>query len=185
MTDSLYLFLQGLFKSVDAKMKIATAILQAARPCVILAPLQLGVQLHHHFASEYLIDTLHTHGFSCSYIEVTTYVAVTSETEIPNLTLGNFIQYAADNVDHNICTLGGHNVHIKYKDNSTCNSHSRRHCCCWPCKYWALHVRMWQDINQKLMAGKDAMKHQLTTSLWLQYLEMVTVLQTFIKATAP
>ncbi len=80
-------------------MKIATigqAILQAARPCVILSPLQLGlgVQLHHHFASKYLIDILHTHGFSCSYIEVTTYerrVAVTSRAEIPNLTLGNFI----------------------------------------------------------------------------------------------
>ncbi len=56
---------------------------------------------------------MHTHGFSCSYIEVTTYehsAAVTSGTEIPNLTLGNFIQYAADNVDHNIHTLYAHNV---------------------------------------------------------------------------
>ncbi len=93
-------------------MKIGTigqAILQAARPCVILAQHQLGlgVQLHHHFASKFLIDTLHIHGFSCSYIEVTKYVAVTSGTEIPILTLGNFIQYAADNVDHNIHT---HNV---------------------------------------------------------------------------
>ncbi len=32
------------------------------------------------------------------------------------------------------------------------------------------------------MAGKDVMKNQLTARLWLQYLEMVTVLQTFIKA---
>ncbi len=82
---------------------------------MILAPHQLGlgIQLHHHFASKYLIDTLNTHGFSCSYIEVTTYecsAAVTSGTEIPNLTLSNFIQYAADNVDHNIFTLYGHNV---------------------------------------------------------------------------
>ncbi len=111
--DSLYIFRQGLFKSVDAKMKIATigqAILQAARPCVILPPLQLWlcVQLHHHFASKYHIDTLHTHGFSYSYIEVTTYkhsAAVTSGTEIPNLTLGNFIQYAAGNVNDNIYTV--------------------------------------------------------------------------------
>ncbi len=32
------------------------------------------------------------------------------------------------------------------------------------------------------MAGKKAIKNQLTARLWLQYLEMVTVLQTFIKA---
>ncbi len=71
LLDSLYIFLQGLFKNVDAKMMIATigqAILQVARPCVILAPHQLGlgVQLHHHFASKYLIDTLHTHGLAAA-----------------------------------------------------------------------------------------------------------------------
>ncbi len=38
------------------------------------------------------------------------------------------------------------------------------------------------DINKKLIAEKDAMKNQLTTRLWLEYLEMVIVLQTFIKA---
>ncbi len=38
------------------------------------------------------------------------------------------------------------------------------------------------DINQKLMAEKDAMKNQLTARLWLEYPEMVIVLQTFIKA---
>ncbi len=32
------------------------------------------------------------------------------------------------------------------------------------------------------MAGKEAMKNQLTARLWLQDLEMVTGLQTFIKA---
>ena len=29
-------------------------------------------------------------------------------TDIPNLTTQQFVQYAADNVDHNICTLDGH-----------------------------------------------------------------------------
>ena len=53
-------------------MKIAAigqAIMQAARPRVLLAPLQfgLGVQMHHHFASRFLIDSLHKHGFCCSY----------------------------------------------------------------------------------------------------------------------
>ena len=56
----------------DVQTKIASigqAIMQAARPRVLLAPLQvgLGVQLHHHFASRFLIDTLHKHGFCCSY----------------------------------------------------------------------------------------------------------------------
>ncbi len=37
--------------------------MQAMGPRVILTPLQLGlgVQLHHHFASRFLIDTLHQH----------------------------------------------------------------------------------------------------------------------------
>lgn len=46
---------------------IGQAIMQAARPRVLLAPLQvgLGVQLHHHFASHFLIDSLHNYGFCC------------------------------------------------------------------------------------------------------------------------
>ena len=30
----------------------------------------MGVQLHHHFASRFLIDSLHQHGFCCSYREL-------------------------------------------------------------------------------------------------------------------
>ena len=46
-----------------------TSYHQAARPRVLLAPLQIGlyVQLHHHFASRFLIDSLHRLGFCCSY----------------------------------------------------------------------------------------------------------------------
>ena len=49
-------------------MKIASigqAIMQAAQPRVLLAPLQigLGVQMHHYFGSRILIDSLHNHGF--------------------------------------------------------------------------------------------------------------------------
>ena len=39
-----------------------------------------------------------------------------------------------------------------------------------------------QDIDQKLTACKDAMQNQPTAKLWLQYLEMISILQTFIKA---
>jgi len=70
----------------------------------------LGVQLYHHFASRFLINSLHHHGFCCSYQEVQRFehnAAQSHGTDIPNLTT-EFVQYGADNVDHNICTLDGH-----------------------------------------------------------------------------
>ena len=88
---------------------IGQAMMQATRPRVLLAPLQ-GVQLYHHFASRFLIDTLHHHGFCCSYQEIQrfeTNAAQSHGTNTSNLTI-EFFQYGADNVDHNICTLDGH-----------------------------------------------------------------------------
>ena len=70
------------------------------------------MQLHHHFASRFLIDSLHCHGFCCSYQEVQRFgqnAAVDQGTEIPNHTT-EFVQYVADNVDHNIRTLDGHDT---------------------------------------------------------------------------
>lgn len=115
---SLQILLKGLFTSSQAQTKTASigqAIVQATRPRVILAPLQLGlgVQLHHHFGSRFLVDTLHRHGFCCSYAEVIKFersAAVSEGTDIPNLEKGTFVQYVADNVDHNIRTLDGHNT---------------------------------------------------------------------------
>ena len=81
-----------------------------------MSPLQLGlgVQLHHHFGSRFLVDTLHSLGFCCSYYEVQKYesnaAAILSTTipcqdaEVP------FLQFIADNVDHNLRTLDGHNT---------------------------------------------------------------------------
>ena len=73
--DSLKLLLGGILVGKDVGLKLASigqAIMQAARPRVLLAPLQvgLGIQLHHHFASRFLIDSLCRHGFCCSYQEV-------------------------------------------------------------------------------------------------------------------
>ena len=61
----------------------------ATRPRVLLAPLQvgLGVQLHHLYASCFLIDTLHKHGFCCSYNEVHQFeqnALLSYGTDIPN-----------------------------------------------------------------------------------------------------
>ena len=118
LPESLKLFLQGLFTSRNADLRLGSigqAIIQATRPRVILAPLQLGlgIQLHHHFASKFLIDSLNQHGFCCSYSEVTKFersAAVIQGTDIPNFAEGSFIQYVADNVDHNIRTIDGNNT---------------------------------------------------------------------------
>ena len=93
---------------------IGQAIMQAARPRVLLAPLHvsLGVQLHHHFVSRFLIDSLHSHGFCCTYEEVHKFernAVLSHGTDIPNFT-SESIQYAADNVDHNIRTLDGNDT---------------------------------------------------------------------------
>ena len=94
--------LEGLIIGKGAKMKIASigqGIMQAARPRVLLAPLQfgLGVQMHHHYASHFLIDSLHYHGFCCSFNEVQQFEwcdALSHKTDTPNYTT-QAVQYAA------------------------------------------------------------------------------------------
>ena len=114
LPDTLRLLLEELFVSTKTQVKVAAigqAMMQAARPRAMLAPLQfsLGVQLYHHFASRFLIDTLHQLGFCCSYQEVHQFernASVSHGTNIPDLST-EFVQYVADNVDHNIRTLDG------------------------------------------------------------------------------
>ena len=114
---SLSTFLSVLNSEKNNILKVASigqAIVQAARPRVVIAPLQIGlaVQLHHNFASRFLIDTLHQHGFCSSYQEVQMFnnnAALSQGTDIPSFN-GKFAQYAADNVDHNTRTLDGHNT---------------------------------------------------------------------------
>ena len=62
LPDTLRLLLEELFVGTKTQAKVAAigqALMQATRPRVMLAPLQfgLGVQLYHHFASWFLIDT--------------------------------------------------------------------------------------------------------------------------------
>lgn len=113
LPESLLTFLETLCAK-STRIKVASlgqAIIQAARPRVLQTPLQigLGIQLHSHFASRYLIDTLHEHGYTSSYDHVLQFSkdsAANQNTDIPQYS-SQFIQYAADNVDHNTVTLDG------------------------------------------------------------------------------
>ena len=117
LPESLRVLLTDIFVGKDVQFKVSSigqAVMQAARPRVLLAPLQfgLGVQLHHHFASRFLIDTLHKHGFCCSYSEVHQFernAVLSYGTDIPH-SVPQFVQYVADNVDHNIRTLDGNDT---------------------------------------------------------------------------
>ncbi|CAC5400106.1 unnamed protein product [Mytilus coruscus] len=60
--ESLRYLLEAMFAEKDSKMKIASigqAIIQASRPRVLIAPLQIGlsIQLHNNFASRFLVST--------------------------------------------------------------------------------------------------------------------------------
>lgn len=118
LPESLKLLLETLFVGVSKTLKVASigqAIMQASRPRVLLAPLQvgLGVQFHHLFGSQFLIETLNRHGYCISYPEVLKYescAALASGTDIPDFRKDQFVQYAADNVDHNIRTIDGLNT---------------------------------------------------------------------------
>ena len=77
--------------------------------------LRLAVEMHHHFASRYLIDILNEQWarVCSSYHEVQRFernAALTSGIDVPNFTDLDHIQYIADNVDHNVCTLDGLNT---------------------------------------------------------------------------
>lgn len=114
--QSLQLFLRTLFTGKDKDLKVSSlgqAMMQATRRRGLLPPLQLGlgVQMHHHFASKFLVDSLHNLGFSCSYSEVQMYersAAVAQKLDLCGFTPGHFMQYVADNADHNVQTIDGH-----------------------------------------------------------------------------
>ena len=114
--ESLKTLLSGLLTGKDIDLKLASlgqAMMKATRPKVLTSPLLLGlgIQLHHHFASRFLVDTLCAHGFCCSYTDVQRFekaAAATQGPDLPGFCEGSFVQHVADNVDHNIRTLDGH-----------------------------------------------------------------------------
>ena len=112
LPTSLRCLLNQVFKQSLKTASIGQAIMQAARPRDLIVPLQLGlgIQMHHQFSSRFLVDSLNHHGFCSSYTEVQKYersAAVHQRMEISDYTSDHFMQYVADNVDHNTCTLDG------------------------------------------------------------------------------
>ena len=116
--ESLRNFLKTLFSGRNTEKKVASlgqALMQAARPRSLIAPLQIGldVQLNHHYASKFLIDTLSAHGFCSSYYEVQKFeknACVVNEFQTNTISSNMHIQYIADNIDHNTRTLDGFNT---------------------------------------------------------------------------
>ncbi|WAR13477.1 hypothetical protein MAR_027657 [Mya arenaria] len=116
--SSLMLFLEHLVTSKNADTKtiaIGQSIVQSAIPRGAILPLQLGfgVQIHHHFGSKFVVDTLNSLGFSSSYTEVQKYEAAAAT----NWSIGiekeqtdKAFQCVADDVDHNLATVDGHNT---------------------------------------------------------------------------
>ena len=116
---SLRTLLKIMFASKKRDKKIAfigQSIMQQIRPRSSLVPLQLAVSvvMHHQFASRFLIDMINAMGFGSSYNEVSKFernAAVSQGTTIVDkIDDSSFIQFVADNVDHNIRTLDGLNT---------------------------------------------------------------------------
>ena len=69
--------------------------------------------MHRQFGSRYLVESLYNLGFSSSYSEVQKYeasAAVQKSKEMVNVGEDAFLQFAADNVDHNTNTIDGKNT---------------------------------------------------------------------------
>ena len=66
--------------------------------------ISLGRELHHQFASKFLTDTLSKLGFSKSYSEVRMFEKNTTVIQVQFIedAKGKFVQFIADNVDHNV-----------------------------------------------------------------------------------
>ena len=80
-----------------------------------MTPIQLSrdVILHHHFESRYLIDILHKLGLCVSYSEMLNFEACTADQlgkVLHDIDIDSFLQFVADNVDHNSDTIDGLNT---------------------------------------------------------------------------
>ena len=107
---SLQVFLRHLFPSKLKQLSFGQCIGQTSRPRSMIAPIPfgIGVQLDKSFGTKWFVDHLAKFSFSISSEEVKRFkksaVSVNS-TQKDNMT--NFVQWVADNGNHNIRTLTG------------------------------------------------------------------------------
>ena len=109
--ESLKIFLNSLITSELKKKTLGQCITQASRPRSIICPLMfgLGVELEKTFGSKWLVNHLSRMGFCISNDEVLRYKESAIETSDGNRNENKpeFVQWVADNVDHNVITLTG------------------------------------------------------------------------------
>ena len=110
--ESLQTFLNILISSKLKKKTLGQCITQASRPRSIMCPLMfgLGVELEKTFGSKWLINHLSRLGFCISKDEVLRYkesAIESSDNPARNKDSPEFMQWVADNVDHNVITLTG------------------------------------------------------------------------------
>ena len=115
MPALLNVFLDNLVSSDVKKIAIGNSIVQAVRPKTVIAPVIFGagISVDHVCGSKQLINLLYHLGFSMSYDELLRYKqsAVQSDIVQPASHFPEyFTQFAADNVDHNFCTIDGLNT---------------------------------------------------------------------------
>ena len=117
LPQSIITFLSTVFPKNVNPLKTAVIgheMAQPSRPRALLSPLHLSlaVELHNHYASRFLIDTLNHLGFCSSYAELQMYqrsVTVVVGTDVELSTTRHSIQYVMD-VDHNTRTKDGRNT---------------------------------------------------------------------------
>ena len=113
LPTSLLKLLEILIPSELKRTAIGQSIISARRR-TFHSPLLfgIGVQLDHAFGSKWLITHLSRLGFSVSYQQVRSYKKAVMECRslTPIIPPGSFVQWTADNVDHNCRTLDGKNT---------------------------------------------------------------------------
>ena len=115
LPKSLALLLDTIMPSKRKRKSIGQCIVYATRPRYAIPPVLfgLGVQVDHVFGSRWLVDQLSRLGFSISH-EVSRYNQSVLQTEQVEEWISTnesgFIQWSADNVDHNTVTLDGKNT---------------------------------------------------------------------------